>query len=260
MSARLPSWSFSKLMVFEECKYRAKLQWLDKIPDLQPKTAADRGSAIHLECEDYVIGKDGFTHNLRFFKDDLESLKVHFAAGRVICEQEWAFDNQWRPTEWKRGWLRLKADAVCFLTKTHCVVIDYKTGKRFGNEIKHARQLQLYAVCALLLYPELQSVTCELWYLDQNELSKFTMRRSQLKKYLQIYDRLGREFTSEEDFPPSPNIFSCKWCPYGPDKQGDCKYGVSADNVKAKPFVIEIKPVTPLAPMKDDMDDFKGRF
>jgi len=27
----------------------------------------------------------------------------------------------------------------------------------------------------------------------------------------------------------NPNQFTCKWCPYGPDRQGDCKYGVSAN-------------------------------
>jgi hypothetical protein len=195
MTKTLTSWSFSKLMVFEECKYRAKLQWLDKVPDLQPKTAADRGTQIHQEAEDYVLARSGFTHNLRFFKDDLDALAAHAKAGRVTCEEEWGFDRDWLPTSWNTAWLRLKADAVCHLDPTHAVVIDYKSGRRFGNEIKHARQLQLYAVCALLLYPELEQVTCELWYLDQNELADFTMHRKQLKKYLKIFDKSGVEFT-----------------------------------------------------------------
>ncbi len=566
----LNSWSFSKLIVFEECKYRAKLQWLDKIPDLQPKTAADRGTQIHQEAEDYVLGKSGLTHNLRHFEDDFAALAQHAKSGRVICEQEWGFDDQWNPTEWRRAWLRLKADAVCHLDATHAVVVDYKglerttpiptptgwttmgdirlgdelfaqdgsvcqvtgksqvknlpcfeivfddttkvrcdnehlwtladgsvvpvtalkkhdhiavakplqlpeanlpidpyvfglwladgkhtsaeitkpdsfiweeivrcgyeishdyserakdnkcrvhtvkgirgllvklnvlgnkhipqiymrasfeqrlallqgimdgdgsvnplrkqvvlqsvdpdlskqylelilslgqratraftlgkgfgkyviaypisfrpnginpfrlprkanackdfgpgrsatrrivsieeipsvetqciavdsadhtflctdrflpthnTGKRFGNEIKHARQLQLYAVCALILYPELERVTCELWYLDQNELADFTMKRSQLKKYLKIFDKAGIEFTTESEFKPNPNIYSCKYCPYHPSKQGDCTFGA----------VTEARVNTPtsdfsnLKPVSFDMDEFKGR-
>lgn len=226
MSATIPSWSISRVQTFEQCKYRAKLQWLDKIPDLQPKTAADRGTQIHQEAEDYVKGQSGFTDNLRFFKADFDALAAHFSQGRVICEEEWGFDHNWQIADWKRAWLRLKCDAVCHLDAKHLAVIDYKTGKRFGNEVKHAIQLQLYALCALIRYHEVEQVTCELWYLDQNELASFTMKRSQLKKYLAYFDKKGREFTEETEFKPNPNVISCKYCPYHPTKQGDCKFGV----------------------------------
>jgi RecB family exonuclease len=244
MTVRIPSWSFSRLQVFESCKYRAALQWRDKVPDLQPKTAADRGTAIHQEAEDYVVGKDTFTHNLRFFKDDLTALKKHYAEGRVVCEEEWAFNTDWGHAEWKRGWLRLKCDAVCFLDPTHAVVIDYKTGKRFGNEVKHAEQLQLYAVCALLRYPQIEHVTCELWYFDQNELASFKMKRSQMPKYLKQFNQRGHAFTNEIEFKPNPNIYSCKYCPYGPAKQGDCAFGVDPNNPTGeKPLIQQLKPI-----------------
>jgi hypothetical protein len=250
MAKRIPSWSFSRLQVFETCKYRAALQWRDKIADLQPKTAADRGTAMHQEAEDYVCGKSEFTHNLRFFKNDFAALATHYNEGRVVCEEEWAFSRDWRNADWKTGWLRLKCDAVCFLDPTHAVVIDYKSGKRFGNEVKHAEQLQLYALCALLRYPNVEQVTCELWYLDQNELASFKMKRSQIGKYLALFDRRGRAFTEEEVFKPSANIHACKYCPYSPDKQGECEYGVDQNGMKAgatKPVVkpVEFKPLTP---------------
>lgn len=242
---RITSWSFSALQVFESCKYHSKLARLDRVPDLQPKTAADRGTAIHQEAEDYVTGKATFTNNLRFFKDDLTALAAHYTAGRVVCEQEWGFDEKWVCTDWKSAWLRLKCDAVCFLDPTHAVVIDYKTGKRFGNEIKHSEQLQLYAVTALIRYPDLEQVTCELWYFDQNELASFTMKRSQLPKYLRLFDKRGMAMTTETEFKPNPNIYSCKYCPYGPAKQGDCKFGVDPNAVLGTP-----KPVTFLPPVK----------
>lgn len=246
---RITSWSFSALQVFESCKYHSKLARLDKVPDLQPKTAADRGTAIHQEAEDYVTGKAPFTNNLRFFKEDLTALAAHFSAGRVVCEQEWGFDTRWAHAEWRAAWLRLKCDAVCFLSETHAVVIDYKTGKRFGNEIKHAEQLQLYAVTALLRYPALDKVTCELWYFDQNELASFTMKRSQLGKYLKLFDRRGVAMTSETEFKPNPNIHSCKYCPYGPARQGDCKFGVDPNAVLGTS-----KPVSTLPPVKISAD------
>lgn len=258
MKETLKSWSFSKLIVFEECKYRAKLQWLDKIPDLQPKTAADRGTQIHQEAEDYVLGKSGLTHNLRHFEEDFAALAAHAKGGRVTCEQEWGFDDQWNPAEWRRAWLRLKADAVCHLDATHAVVVDFKSGRRFGNEIKHARQLQLYAVCALILYPDLEQVTCELWYLDIDMLESFSMNRKQLSKYLKIFDRSGREFTKETEFKPNANRYSCAYCPYRPDRQGDCVYGhtQSSDLNKSSSPQTDFSKLKPLAL---DMDEYKGR-
>ena len=99
----IKSWSFSRLSTFESCAYRARLQWLDKIPDNQPKLAADRGTAIHQEAEDYVTGKSPITRNLEKFFDDLSSLAEHSTAGRVICEEEWAFDRHWNSTDWAAG-------------------------------------------------------------------------------------------------------------------------------------------------------------
>lgn len=240
----IKSWSFSRLSTFESCAYRARLQWLDKIPDNQPKLAADRGTAIHQEAEDYVTGKSPITRNLEKFFDDLSSLAEHSTAGRVICEEEWAFDRNWNSTDWAAGWLRLKCDAVCFLTEQHIAVIDYKTGKRFGNEVKHAEQLALYAVCAMLRYPNVEKVTAELWYFDQDELASFVMKRSQLLRYLKLFDRRGIALTGETAFKPNPNRESCKYCPYGPDRQGDCKFGVSKDDLTtvAKPLVFTKKP------------------
>lgn len=253
MKGRISSWSFSFAQVFRECKYRAKLQKLDKVPDLQPKTAADRGTAIHQEAEDYVVGKAPSTTNLRHFTTDLTALQRHHAEGRVVCEQEWGFDRDWNVAPWKSAWLRLKCDAVCHLDATHAAVIDYKTGKRFGNELKHAEQLQLYALTSLIRFPEVQKVTCELWYFDQNELASFDMKRSQLTKYLRQFDRIGREITEETEFKPNPNVHSCRYCPYGPAKQGDCIYGVDPNAPINAPKPLTFKPFKATSTAMDDL-------
>ena len=543
----IPSWSISRVHTYEQCPYRAKLQWLDRIPDKQPKTAADRGSEIHLEAENYVCGNAEFTQNLRHFKRDFDALAARFKQGSVVCEEEWGFDRNWQVTDWKRAWLRLKCDAVVFIDANHAAIIDYKglerstliptptgwttmgeiqigdklfaqdgsvcsvtgksqvkhlpcyeitfddktsvkcdnehlwtlsngnvvevtklkkndyisvakplqlqeadlpidpyvfglwladgkhtsseitkpddfiweeikrsgyelgveqntacrcqtvkgirrqlieldvlgnkhipqiymrasfnqrlallqgimdgdgsvnvsrkqvvlnttnpdlakqyhelalslgqratltdtlgkgfgklcvvywiifrpngimpfrlprkaekckdfgpgrsasrrvvsvkeipsvetqciavdskdrtflctehfipthnTGKRFGNEVKHAIQLQLYALCALIRYPEIEHVTCELWYLDQNELADFSMKRSQMRKYIALFDSKGRALTEDTVFKPNPNVHSCKYCPYHPSRQNDCEFGaiVTTDGSIVRP-------------------------
>lgn len=239
----ISSWSYSSLTVHEDCAYRSKLQRLDKIPDLQTHTAADRGTRLHQEAEDYVTGKGVFTHNLKHFQADFTSLRQHFEAGRVVNEEEWAFSADWIPTDWAAGWLRLKCDSVCHLSETHLIVVDYKSGQRFNNEIKHRGQLELYAVCAMLRYPLVEKVTCELWYLDKNELASFEMSRSQLQWYLSAYDKRGRKMTSDTVFKANPNVETCKYCPYRPDKQGDCSYGVNVEKIKAAAKATADKPL-----------------
>lgn len=246
MSKTIPSWSISSIQVYDQCPYRAALRWRDKIPDNQPKTAADRGTQIHQEAEDYVTGKGDFTPALRHFKNDFVALKKHADEGRVVCEEEWGFDRNWRVSGWREAWLRLKCDAVCFLSPSHVVVVDHKSGRRFGNEVKHAVQLQLYALCALIRYPNAEQVTCELWYLDQNELASFVMHRKQMGKYLKLFDQKGRKFTEDTVFKPNPNVESCKYCPYHPSKQNNCEYGVIV--TQQGDIVRQIKPPRPQAP------------
>jgi CRISPR/Cas system-associated exonuclease Cas4 (RecB family) len=221
------SWSFSRLLDFESCAYKAFLKHVKRIPDPNPRTAADRGTGIHTEAELYVKGEAGFTDNLKFFKKDFESLREHYKSGIVSLEGEWGFNEKWEPCSYKTAWGRIKADAVVTLAPTHGVVIDFKTGKRFGNEIKHAEQCQLYSLGHVIRDPKIERVTTELWYLDQDEIARTEMTRGQVvNKLLKYYDLRMRRMTNATRFPPNPNVISCKYCPYGPGGTGHCKVGV----------------------------------
>lgn len=231
---RIKSWSYSRLVDFESCAFKAKLKIIDKIPEperpLPPgKTehANDRGTRVHTEVELYVRGQGPFPQEARHFKDEIESLKKHYEAGRVSLEGDWAFNRNWEPVDWLNGWVRLKLDANVHLSDTHAAIIDYKTGKRFGNEIKHGEQMQMYALSVFLKYPQVEHVTCELWYLDINDLAKLEVVRPIGLRFLKPFDKRGRAMTDATSFPPNPNMYSCQWCPYHPAKgSGDCPHGV----------------------------------
>lgn len=127
---------------------------------------------------------------------------------------------------WVPAWLRLKLDALVFLSDDHALAIDYKSGKRFGNEIKHGEQLQLYQLVTFLRYPKLERVTTELWYLDCDELTSQSFTRAQGLRFMKTWDRRGTALTTANSFPPNPNKFSCRYCMYGPWGTGHCKVGV----------------------------------
>ncbi len=233
----IPTWSFSRLSVFETCKLRAKLAYIDKIPEperpLPPgksEHANDRGTRIHDGAEKFVRGTDPFLPEMEKFRPEFEALRRLYERGQVSLEGEWGMNRDWEPCEWsgKNTWQRLKIDALIFLSDYEAVVVDYKTGKKFGNEVKHNEQCQLYQLNTFLRYPKLEVVHTELWYLDQDDLTAQSYTRQQGLRFRSNWDRRANNMTSATEFPPNPSVFSCRWCPYGPgdNKTGDCKRGV----------------------------------
>lgn len=231
----ITSWSYSRAVVFETCKLRARLAFVDKIPEplraLPPgksEHANDRGTRVHAGAERYVMGPVELLPELASFSTEFTRLHHLYKEGLVSIEGEWAFTQDWSPTAWMSNdaWLRMKLDALVRLTDTRAVVIDYKTGKKSGNEIKHAEQGQLYQLAAFMRYPELEEVDVEFWYTDQDDLTHMHYTRDQGLRFFGGFDQRGKRITSEREFPPSPNAYNCRWCPYGPKGTGHCTVGI----------------------------------
>ncbi len=230
----IKSCSPSRLNDYESCPFKAKLKMIDKIPEperpLPPgKTehSNDRGSRIHEELEAFVRGTGPMPIEACKFKDELERMTKLYKEGKVSMEGEWGFDRDWRVAEWFQAWLRMKLDALIFLTPRHAVVVDYKSGASFGNQIKHGEQTQLYALATCLKYPAIDFVTTELWYIDQDELVRNEFSREQANRFYKPFDKRLKAMTDATTFPTRPNLVSCKYCPYHPVRgTGHCKDGV----------------------------------
>lgn len=218
----IDAWSFSRLDDYESCKLKAKLKYLDKIvieqeqdPDVE--SARDRGSRIHTNLEHFVKNETtDFPVEAKKFETEIYRLQKLYNEGKVLIEENWAFTSKWEETQWQSpsAWLRMKLDAFVLMTEKHGVVIDYKTGKRWGQEIKHAEQARLYQLACFIKYPELEYIDVEFWYLDadHNEHTFFT------KEYgLQLFNSFntrGLMMTLETEFKANPNGHSCRFCPY----------------------------------------------
>jgi len=229
------SWSFSKLGDFTKCKKYFWLKHEQRIPEperpLKPgqtEHANDRGSRIHDNCEGYVRGDhDALAPEAdKYFGLQIDLLRVLHAEGAVELEGEWGMDTEWEIAEWRAAWLRLKLDVLVHVSPTQAIVIDYKTGRKYGNEVKHDQQLRLYAFVAFMRFPYLEEVTAELWYLDQGETTSVTMKREDSLKYRRTFSKQGNDIISCKSWPANPNKFSCQWCLYGPEHSGHCPEGV----------------------------------
>lgn len=272
----IPSWSHSRLMDFEKCKYRSFLLNVERVkeperalPAGKTEHANDRGTRIHNGCEAYVKGEGPLPMEAaKHFGAELKVLRDLYPTGCVSLEGEWGMNQNWEPWNWsgqwmeventegvlielvakklpekpKSGmvvkvgkkvfmwvppWLRLKLDALVFESPQAAIAIDYKSGRKFGNEIKHGEQLQLYQLVTFLRYPELERVTTELWYLDVDDLSRQTFTRAQGLRFKKNWDSRGIKMTTCTQFPANPSTFACKWCGFGPweDGTGHCKVG-----------------------------------
>jgi RecB family exonuclease len=229
----ITSWSFSKLQDFEKCKFLCYLKHDAKVPEperaLRPGQTEhpnDRGSRVHDAAEHFVDGTGPLIPELRKFELEFNKLRSLYDKQVVELEGEWGMDDGWEIAPWRTAWLRLKLDALVHTGPYSAVVIDYKTGKKFGNEVKHAQQLQLYALVTFLRYPYLEEVTAELWYTDVDDITTQTFTRDQSLRFKQSFDKRGRALTTATAWPPNANKFTCQWCLYGPEHSGHCSVGV----------------------------------
>ena len=213
----IKTWSFSRLTDYEQCPKRAWLKHAERVPEPRQSPAADRGTAIHTLAEKYLLGQiDPLPKELGKFEDEFSSMRKH--GEKLLLEQEWGFDHEWQPCAYKGDttWGRVKADCVLPLSTMTGLVIDFKTGKKFGNEIKHGEQLQMYALSSFIMHPEWTDITAELWYLDVDDLTSVKVtRKTAMEKYLKVFDHRLRKMTEATEFPAKPNIVSCKYCQYG---------------------------------------------
>ena len=231
--------SFSRLQDFEKCKYLAKLKYVDKVqeplrqlPQGKTEFANDRGTRVHDGAELYVRGGVELLPELKTFSADFEELRTLFSKGSVALEGEWAVNTSWEPVAWDSNdaWCRMKLDALV-LEGTKARVIDYKTGKRYGNEVKHTEQGQIYQLGAFMRYPDLENIDVEFWYVDLGEKDVKKYTRTQGMAYFDKYHNRLLAMSTCTEFKPNPNAYSCKWCPY---RGNACEYGIDKGQIQSR--------------------------
>jgi len=235
-------WSFSGLKDFERCPRAVKLNKVDRVPQKQGD-AAERGSIIHDMCEQYVRGlipsligdkKTKFDYFAPHFSA-LKAIFDHQTAGAypmLEMEENWGIRLDWSGCTWEDDelWGRGKLDGFVRESKTSCRIIDYKTGRKFGNEMKHADQGLSYALYAYHRFnKEIEHFTVEFWYLDQAEISVRSYSARQLEILQPRYHKRALIMTTETAFKPKSNADTCRFCAYGANKsKAGVMYGVGA--------------------------------
>jgi len=216
-TGKVKYWAFTSLMNFEECPYRIYLKSIRKVQGEQ-SDAANRGNEIHDLAEQYVRNPNGpIPKELAKFEDDFAVLVEAFKEGKVELEEKWGITQSWEQCTWEQYdilWGRIKLDAFHRETETFARCIDYKTGKKFGNELKHGLQGMVYMIAAFARYPELETIKVEFWYLDKGERLERVFTRSQAEVLKQRIHNRALAMTTAHHFPPNPSKSTCKYCSY----------------------------------------------
>ncbi len=217
-----PSWSFKKYKMYQQCPMAVKLKYIEKAPEPEPDEKADaarlRGIQMHDEMEQCIKGLGPIPHYAQAFEPIITSLVEQGAR----AEEDMYLDDRWQGIPSRDGhWLQIKQD-VLVNTDEFILTGDWKSGKRFGNEYWHFKQMQLYSVAAWRVYPGLPEYVAELYYLDKNDVWSVSFNEEQLEKALGDFDREVDKMFSDKLFRPRPNLDTCRFCPFNNKGSGAC--------------------------------------
>ncbi|WP_051587333.1 PD-(D/E)XK nuclease family protein [Pseudomonas sp. RL] len=218
----VPTWSMSRLFDFEDCPHKVYLSVVAKMPS-PSGPAAERGTQIHNHIEGYIQAEHSdVIKEMQGFLPLINLLREEYAEARVEVEGDWGFTRTWGVTGWtgKDVWARMKLDAIHFESPTSAKVIDWKTGKKWGNEIKHGQQGMGYAIGAFARYPELELISVQFAYLDKGEELRAAYTRRQADLMRPMLERRADVMTTSVTFDPKPSFHACRFCPHAKVQEG----------------------------------------
>jgi len=234
---RIEAWSYSRWNTYEQCPFKAKCLYIDKLPEPEAAPLV-RGKKVHEDIEAWLLGR------VKDAPPEIEKLKEQYEAlkkQKPLCELELAFDKDWKPVDWfsKGAWCRIKIDALVPPRlgvrgkNPKAYIVDHKTGsvdKRTGRlkELKAAEyqpQLELYALGAFLKYETAQEAVTELYFVDAGETRGgehvfFQHGRNDL---IALWQQRVAPMLADEQFAVRPGDY-CKFCHFRRGNGGPCPY------------------------------------
>ena len=230
------AWSFSRLIEWEECPFKAHQKHILK--NTEPdKPVFQRGRDIEEAAYKYIFSKTPLPlpKSCTAFPDEFKLMRKQRKV--VISNHDMAFDKDWRPVEWfsKSAWVRVKMDLLLEEPlglsrggkykhwRVH--VVDLKTGRIYEDKLD---QLDLYNLAALCLGDEIithgpQVSFAEMWYLDQGETRERSLFLTDVAKAKAYWAKRVKPLFADKSFLPRPGQH-CKWCHLAKSNGGPCPY------------------------------------
>lgn len=288
-------YSHSKLSSFEQCPFKYKLRYIDKIKPIIEKTIeAHLGSSVHSALEwlynfikenpektpslDDVIQvyvneweknfskdilvvkqnmdyKDYFNKGIEFLLNYYQKHQP-FRDGTIECEKKIYIDLD-ENTKIQGFIDRLVRNIETGNFEIH----DYKTANILPTQEKmdEDRQLALYSIAIKEIYGEDKEVTLIWHYLAHNTKIVSKRTNEQLNNLKEQTKRLIKKIESTTDFPTQPSVL-CNWCEYKdicPAHNPNSPYSTSINQTKLEDFPTTKKYIKDFT--KENSADNKNR-
>lgn len=221
MTQTITTWSYSGYKEYCQCPYKAKLKRIDKLRE-PGSPAMDRGTAIHQIAEDFVMGRRATlaegAHALHIFQRQFNMLRE----AQAKCELEWGFTRTWEPCAFNAPnvWLRVKTDALYHDSPESMTIVDHKTGRIYDD---HRDQLHLYATVGFILHPNVQVITAQDWYLDQDAVTEEVFAREDAQAMIDTWEERVRPMLRDTIFPVKSGPL-CRYCHFRKANGGPCQF------------------------------------
>jgi RecB family exonuclease len=234
------AFSVSRLKNYEECPYRALLLYgpeKQQVPD-DPKRqeALDRGILFHKLAEQYIKGElEDFPRELENYRSVLEEFHEHYVKypDLTFVETQWCLNDNLETVDWfdSEAWARFGVDYGEYRPESNTILlVDWKTGKRTNRELTHLQQLMAYGACAPYILPHLINEDTKFilraYYFDSTNTEPFerTTTHAGVMNYAAKLWHRGLTMTQAVEFPPKPNAWNCKYCPFSSNNADTCAY------------------------------------
>ena len=224
-----PSYSFSRLELYDNCPWAYKLVYLDCIPR-QESEALVIGKTMHKLVADYLVRL--IRHNQQTdwewaekampvnVPEDVAYMWPRFYNNFVmppniqgpVVEQQLAFNHRWQLVEWfaADAWFRMVMD-WCFLQDDLAVVVDWKTNRIMPETVEKDLQLQIYGWGVRHLFPQSEEVLLRLHFLRYGAEREIILTPDDLKGVLEAVQERIATIEMDKHYDPKPGSF-CSWC------------------------------------------------
>lgn len=220
----LKATSYKMLKMYRSCPFSVYLKYIKRVPEPAPDPKYDDKRKRGIQAHDDLQATINDGAPVPKIAEPFAEIIADYINLGAVAEGDEYFNRQWQIIPHhamqfnERGyptghWLVVKKD-VRIRTPEFSIVVDWKTGKKHGNEIDHFEQMKLYAVTEWIIAPGLPEYVVELQYLDQKDTWSHTFKPQELERHWAAFDGDFAVMFNDRIFRTKPSILACRYCPF----------------------------------------------
>lgn len=211
--AKYGPYSHSRIKVFEECKFKFKLKYIDKISKFSNAPHFIKGKYYHTYLEHWPNIENKFKNPNEEWNKHLKELVLKediktLLETTVKREQCFNLDNNFEPSTKSNALITGFIDIISLSDRT-LVISDWKTGKSKAD----FSQLKLYSIWCAKAFKKIDNFKLALVYLEQDKVDSSIHTREDILLHEKEIKTKINKIESETNFDRNINE-KCQNCDY----------------------------------------------